>query len=154
MALAGVRGDVTQDKVAGLLQERRPGILDATDPEQVARFEARVTGAGVLVVLLVGVEPAAGLLREMAAEAIALETAAEIEYAEYPEQQTPGDTGRGHHLHQRYLELLAQLRSYIETDTASGVVGVPAPVGNFADAACFPDPADLRSHSSTWPYPC
>lgn len=140
MALVGVRGDVTQDKVRGLLQQRNPRILD-TDPGQVARFEERVIGAAVMVVLLIGEEPAPGPLRELAAEAIANETAALIEYAEYPEQQTQGDAGRGYHLHQRYLELLAQLRAYVESGTTSGVVGVPGPVGEFPPAPAYPDPA-------------
>ncbi len=149
MALDGVRGDVTQVKVAGLLQKRKPRLLTDDDPDQVARFEERVKGASVAVVLLVGEDPDAGLLRDLAAEAIAHETAAEIEYAEYPEQQTQGDVGRGYHLHQRYLELLAMLRGYIESGTTSGVVGVPAPVGSFPPARCYPDPAE-RVRPWTW----
>lgn len=147
MALVGVRGDVTQAKVAGLLQQRKPRIL-TDDPEQITRFEERVKGASVTVVLLVGENPEAGLLRDLAAEAIAHETASEIEYAEYPEQQTQGDQGRGFHLHQRYLELLAQLRAYVESGTTSGVVGVPSPVGS------FPEPArelDLNPWEA-WPW--
>ena len=148
MALVGVRAEVTQEKVAGLLQQRKPRIL-TDDPDQVIRFEERVKGAAGAVVLLVGEDPEAGLLRDLAAEAIAHETAAEIEYAEYPEQQTQGDVGRGYHLHQRYLELLAMLRGYIESGTTSGVVGVPAPVGAFPPAPCYPDPAE-RQRPWTW----
>ena len=150
MALTGVRADVDQAKVSGLLQARQPDILDAGDPEQIERFEARVRGASVTVVLLAGEDPTQGLLRDLAAEAIALETAAEIEYAEYPEQQAPGDTGRGYHLHQRYLELLDQLRAYIETGTTSGVVGVSAPVGSFPPAARDIDPNPWEA----WPWIC
>lgn len=147
MALLGVRGDVSQEKVAGLLNQRRPRILDSEDSEQVTRFEERVRGAAVTVVLLVGEEPAEGLLRDLAAEAIANKAASEIEYAEYPEQQTQGDVGRGYHLHQRYLELLAQLTAYIQSGTTSGVVGVPAPVGCFPEPLCDPlFPAEV--------YPC
>ena len=58
MALDGVRGDVTQVKVAGLLQQRKPRILTDDDPDQVARFEERVKGASVAVVLLVGASDA------------------------------------------------------------------------------------------------
>lgn len=148
MALTGVRGDVDQAKVAGLLQARRPDILDAADPAQVERFEARVRGASVTVVLLAGPDPAEGPLRDLAAEAIAAQTASEIEYAEYPEQQTQGDVGRGYHLHQIYLELLAQLRVYIETGTTSGVVGVTAPVGSFPAPARDIDPNPWEA----WPW--
>lgn len=143
MALEGVRGDVTQVRVAGLLQQRRPTILDATDPAEVAKFEAIVRGAAVTVVLLVGEDPETGLLRDLAAEAIALETASQIEYAEFPEQQVPGDQGRGFHLHERYLELLAQIRGYVESGTVSGAVGVPKPVGSFPVARAYPDPAEV-----------
>jgi hypothetical protein len=142
MALDGVRGDVTQPVVGGLLQARRPAILDATDPAEVAKFEARVVGAAVQVVLLVGTDPDAGPLRDLAVEAIATETASQIEYAEFPEQQGPGDIGRGYYLHQRYLELLALLRGYVESGTVTGVVGVPKPVGSFPAARAYPDPAE------------
>lgn len=149
MALSGVRGDVTQPVVAGLLNARRPAILDSNDPAEVAKFEARVTGAAVQVVMLVGTEPAAGPLRELAAEAIATETASQIEYAEFPEQQGPGDIGRGYYLHKRYLELLALLTGYIESGTTSGVLGVPSPVGTFPAARDYPDPAE-RERPLCW----
>lgn len=144
MALTGVRADVTQSKVAGLLQARRPDILDSDDPEQVERFEGRVSGASVSVRLLVGEDPPAGLLRDLAAEAIAAEAGSQIEYAEYPEQQSPGDTGRGYHLHQRYLELLGQLRQYVESGTTGGAVGTPGPVGSFPPPARDIDPNPLE----------
>ena len=70
MALTGVRADVDQAKVSGLLQARQPDILDAGDPEQIERFEARVRGASVTVVLLAGEDPTQGLLRDLAAEAM------------------------------------------------------------------------------------
>lgn len=116
--------DVTQSKVAGLLQQRRPEILETADPVEVAKFEARVRGAAVEVVLLTGVDPPSGPIRDMAVEAIALQTGSEIEYAEYPEQQAQGLDGRGYHLHQRYLELLARLNEII-----ADLGGVPADGG-------------------------
>lgn len=139
MALEGMLSEVTQAKVRGLLDERDPIILDTEIPEEVERFEARVQGAAVQVLLLTGTNPPAGPIRDLAVEAIALQTGSEIEYATYPEQQAAGDTGRGYHLHQRYLELLGDLRRIIERgggipdDGGSGgpVLTSPHPLGTF-----------------------
>ncbi|BBH17498.1 hypothetical protein Back2_17850 [Nocardioides baekrokdamisoli] len=138
--------DITQTKVAGLLEEREPAILTSTDSDEIARFQARVLGASVYVRVLTGGDPPAGPIRDLAVEAIAVQTASEIEYAEYPEQQAPGDPGRGYHLHQRYLELLGQLTNLIKnlggipTDGgANGVNITPRPRGNFPPAECYPD---------------
>lgn len=111
--------DVTSAKVAGLLQERQPTILDDTD-EARARFAARLRGAAVEVLGLVGGNPPAGITRDLAAEAIAFQVASEIEFAEFPEQQAPGDDGRGGYLHERYVELLKRLKEIL--DDNDGVV--------------------------------
>lgn len=137
MALTGLLGDVTRDRVAALLHQRRPEILDTAVPEHLARYEARVRGASVEVVLITGEDPAPGPMRDLAVEAVALETASQTEYAEYPEQQTPGDTGRGWHLHQRYLELLSRLRS--NSSTGSGL-----PRARFPGSSTYPDPVLVR----------
>ena len=156
MALTGLLSDVTTSKVAGLLEAREPAILEGQDPDEVGAFEDRVRGAGVDVMMLLGTaEIPDGPFRELALEAIALQTASEIEYAEYPEQQAPGDIGRGYHLHQLYLEKLAQLRAIV---AANG--GVPAdggaggitttstlPRGRFPDASEYPDPVDRPRRS-------
>lgn len=135
-------GEVTQTKVAGLLQQRRPAILETDNVEELAKFEARVRGAAVEVVLLTGLDPVEGPIRDLAVEAIALQTGSEIEYAEFPEQQVPGDVGRGYHLHQRYLELLARLRAII--DAAGGQVPDDGGAGGVTTArsplGCFPEP--------------
>lgn len=114
-------GEVSQTKVAGLLQQRRPAILDTENVDELAKFEARVRGAAVEVVLLTGADPDGGPIRDLAIEAIAMQTASEIEYSEYPEQQVAGDVGRGYHLHQRYLELLALLRGELADGAADGL---------------------------------
>lgn len=137
--LAPLLAEVTQTRVAGLLQRRQPAILKSEDPEQVARFEDRVRGAAVEVVLLTGPDPAVGPIRDLAVEVIAQQTGSGIEYAEFPEQQAPGDSGRGYYLHQRYLELLARLREIItgaggQVPDDGGTGGVPAaraPLGSF-----------------------
>ena len=123
MALEGILGDVTTEKVAGLLQQRQPEIFDPEDPDQVNRLEARIRGAAVEVLLLTGANPPAGPVRDLAAEAIALQTASEIEYAEFPEQQVAGDHGRGYHLHQRYLELLARLQEHTASTVSTHLAG-------------------------------
>lgn len=141
--LSGLLADVTREKVAGLLEQRQPDIITSDDPADIARFEARVTGAGVEVIFIVGADRPASPLRTLAVEAIALQTASEIEYAEFPEQQAPGDEGRGYHLHQRYLELLAQLRQWVSAGGGDGGMsgGGLAPSGSFP--AADPAPVDL-----------
>jgi hypothetical protein len=119
MALDGILGDVDQVAVAGLLQQRRPLIVEKGDPVQEERFAERVRGAAVLVLPLTGPDPAPGPVRQLALEAIALETGSAIEYAEFPEQQGQGLSGRGYFLHQRFLELIANLTSMV---TLAGVV--------------------------------
>lgn len=120
MALPGMLAEVTQTRVKGLLMQRQPEILDATITAQVPIYEARVRGAAVEVVLLTGINPPAGPIRDLAVEAIACQTASEIEEAEYPEQQAQGDISRGSHLHQRYLELLRRLTELL--DDLGGVI--------------------------------
>lgn len=116
--------DVTQTRVAGLLQRRRPNILDVEDQEQVARFQDRVRGAAVEVVLVIGTDPAPGAMRDLALETIACQVASSIEYAEWPEQQGPEREGRGYYLHQRYLELLTRLGSPTSSASAEFVGSV------------------------------
>lgn len=139
--LAPLLAEVTQTRVAGLLQRRQPAILESDDTEQEARFQDRVRGAAVEVVLLTGPDPTEGPIRDLAVEVIALQAASSIEYAEYPEQQAPGDTGRGYHLHQRYLELLARLREIIvgaggqvpDDGGTGGVSTSRVPLGSFPE---------------------
>lgn len=138
--------DVTQERIKALLKERQPAILDSGDAEQLALFEAQVRGAAVEVVLLTGDSPDAGPIRELAVTAIAYQAGSEIEYASYPEQQAPGDIGRGYHLHQRYLELLAKLTRLTGGGITTPTAGVGSPQGSFPPPECEIDPA-LRE----WP---
>lgn len=147
MTLEGMLGEVTRLKVAGLLEERPPRIVESNNPADVARFEARVTGAAAAVVLLVGSDPVAGPIRDMAVECITLQTASEIEYAEFPEQNAPGDTNRGYHLHQLYLEQLSALRKVLENlggvppdGGTGGVITTSKPKGRFPAPSPYPDP--------------
>jgi len=148
MALSGLLGDVTRESVAEKLHQRQPKILTSTDPEQLARFEARVTSASFAVRTLVGSDPPAGTIRDLAADTIALETASATEYADYPEQQVQGQDGRGYFLHQQYLERLALLTQILAD--AGGVVppdGEPVPTvaglphATMPDHLPYPDPA-------------
>lgn len=151
MPLTGLLGDVTRESVAEKLHQRRPAILHSDVPEQLARFEQRVRGASLAVRILIGSDPPAGTIRDLGAEAIALETASATEYAEYPEQQVQGADGRGYFLHQRYLEQLALLERIIAD--AGGVVppdGEPIPTvagrptARFPAALPYPDPVQVR----------
>jgi hypothetical protein len=127
MALEGLAAGVTKPMVAKLLLGRAPDLLD--EDVQDERFEEWVRGVSAKVVPTAGTNPAPGFRRDIALEAISYEVASEIEYSLFPEQQAPGDVGRGYHLHQKYLELIAQLAS-IPTDEP-GVIAGPGPVGSF-----------------------
>lgn len=148
--------DVTRDKVKGLLLQRQPEILESDVPDQLVLFLERVGGAATSVVLLTGSDPFPGPIRNLAAEAIAYETASVIEYADYPEQQGPGLDGRGYYLHQQYLEKLAELRAVIAAlggtippDGGEGGVSLsPSPVGCFPQALPYPDPVEVPR--GTW----
>lgn len=152
MALSGLLGDVTRVKVAELLHQRQPRILHSDVPEQLARFEERVKQAGIEVRIVVGDNPPAGSIRDLAAIAIALEAASQTEYADYPEQQVQGEDGRGYFLHQQYLERLATLRMIVAN--AGGVVpadgepvrpttaGLPRSRGPLP--GIYPDPVQVR----------
>lgn len=149
MPLQGMLAEVTQAKVKGLLEKRSPDLVE--DPETVARFEALVSSAAVEVVLLAGVNPPGVRVRGLAVEAIAYQTASEIEYAVYPDQQVTGDLGRGAYLHRRYLELLARLEKIIEGNGGrvpgdDGPVVAPTgkPRGRFPAPMEYPDPSGVR----------
>lgn len=155
MALVGVLGDVTQETVRGSLLERNPELLDSAVPRLVVAFEQLVTLAGAEVRIVVGPNPPAGPIRELAALAIATETASLIEYAEYPEQQLQGGDGRGYFLHQKYLELLGSLRAWVAAHGGTvpddgGVAPAPLqglPRARFQGPTPYPDPAIVRGVS-------
>lgn len=150
MALPGMLAEVTEARVKGLLLERQPDLLDPENPAEVARFEALVKGAAVEVVLLVGPNPPAGPIRDLAVTAVVYQTASEIEGAEYPEQQVQGDLSRAERLHQRYLELLRRLTEILDElggtipdDGGSGGIHPPpngVPRGRSPRALGWPDP--------------
>lgn len=120
MALTGILAEITQARVKGHLLERDPAVITSTEPGDVAAFETLVRSAAAQVTVLTGDNPPVGRVRNLAVEAIAVQTAAEIEYATFPEQQAAGLDGRGYHLHQRYLELLNELRRIM--DAHGGIV--------------------------------
>lgn len=153
MALTGILGDVTRSRISGVLYEREPELLDSDAPSEVQAFEALVRGAAISVVLLTGADPPAGSIRDLAVEAIVLETGSAIEYAVVPEQQEQGQDGRGYYLHQRYLEKLAELRAIIGAlpggvippdgePVRSAVIGLPA--ARMPAALPYPDPVLVR----------
>ncbi len=151
MALDGMLDEIDETKIKGLLLRREdPMVFEETDV-----FEARVRGAAVEVVLLTGDDPDDLAIRALAVEAIAVQTASAIEYAEFPEQQAQGDTGRGYHLHQRYLELLQRLQSLVDAghgpDDGEALPTTPAPVGSFPPAyrPIF-DPAVPEPYQEPW----
>lgn len=152
MALTGMLAEVTADRLKGPLQQRTPELVESDVPEHLVRLEGLVRGASVRVVLLTGPDPVPGAFRDLAVEAIVLETASRIEYAEFPEQQTPGDEGRGWHLHQQYLELLGEIRAIVDsnggTPPSDGGAG-PAiagglPRATFPAPMAYPDPIQVR----------
>lgn len=111
MPLTGLAAEVAKPMVGVLLLERDPDILDRTvgnPPEPV--FDIYVRQAAAEVVAIVGTR-VKGDARELALQCIAYGAGSAIEYAEFPEQQTAGDTGRGWYLHKRFTELKEQLRT-------------------------------------------
>jgi hypothetical protein len=155
MALTGILGDITRERVSGVLYEREPELLTSDAPVEVGAYEALVRGAGISVILLTGPDPPAGSIRDLAVEAITLETGSSIEYAVYPEQQVQGEDGRGFYLHQRYLEKLAELRAIMAA--AGGVVppdgeplptaGMGLPRARMPEPLPYPDPVLVRGVS-------
>ncbi|SDC46067.1 hypothetical protein [Nocardioides lianchengensis] len=127
MALTGLAAHVTKESIAKLLLGRSPDLLDEDVPED--RLDEWVRGVAAKVVPYVGTNPPEGAPRDIALDAIAYEVASEIEYSLFPEQQEQGNIGRGYHLHQKYLEMLAQLGTF--PTEGPGVIPGPGPVGSF-----------------------
>lgn len=147
MALQELLADVTVPMIRSHLLERPLEILE-TDPPN-ADLEARIAGAAVEVLLITGPDPQSARVRALAVEAIAVQTASELEYTAFPEQQAPGDTGRGYLLHQRYLELLKRLQSLADSGSIPGTETPPSvarPVASFPPPQPMPDP----SLAETW----
>ncbi|HXH77312.1 hypothetical protein [Nocardioides sp.] len=159
MALTGILEEVTRPRLSGgHLRERQSEILDSTVAAVIAGFEELVRSSSLQVVLLTGPNPPAGPLRDLAAEIITLETASAIEYGEFPEQQVQGEDGRGYFLHQRALELLADLTrriadlgGVIPADGGSaGVSPGLSPLGSFPPALPYPDLVDDTPRTVWW----
>src|SRR5690606_26690182 len=109
-----------------LLLERDPDILDKTmegpeDPEPVFDVYVRQVAAEVVAIVGTGVK---GDARELALQCIAYGVGSVIEYAEFPEQQSAGDTGRGWYLHQRFKELKDMLRTIPSSGEGGAGAGI------------------------------
>lgn len=126
MALTGLAAEVTKPMVQVLLLERDPGILDKTmedpeDPQPV--FDVYVRQVTAEVVAIVGTH-VKGDARELALQCIAYGVGSVIEYAEFPEEQSAGDSGRGWYLHQRFKELKEMLRTLPSSGDGGGGTGI------------------------------
>lgn len=140
MPLTGIAASVTKADVGVLLIARDPQILDGTYGEDAAPlFDAYVNQIAAEVIPVVGSDPTAGPIRDLAVQCIAYGVGSQVEYAEFPEQQTAGNIGRGWFLKQKFTELLNTLRSM---PNGAGPGTVPAGIsrGNFPPPLPYPDP--------------
>jgi hypothetical protein len=136
MTLSGVAAEVTKGMVGVLLKERPPDILDRTygDPP-VSMFEETVRQIAAEVLPVAGPDPK-NAARDLTVQCIAYGVASNIEYAEFPEQQSAGDTGRGYFLGKRFRELLDQLTGMSKDGSGSGGVSR----ATFPPPQPYPDP--------------
>ena len=142
MALEGLAAALQKSMVGTLLIERDPGILDRTYGSPPGPlWDAYVTQIAAEVITVVGADPTAGPVRDLAVQCLAYGVASQIEYAQFPEQQTAGNVGRGWFLKQKYNELLAMLRTM-----PTGAAGVRTSVSkaSFPPARPWPDPIRER----------
>ena len=129
--LSGIAGDVDPRRVRALLVNRTPALLDPENDDHDL-FAETVAGVATEVVPLVGADPAAGELRDLAVWCITLGVAASLESGLYPEQQL-GEDARASELRIRYLGVLSDLRS---RSSAAGT----GPQGSFPAPLPWPDP--------------
>lgn len=140
MALAGFAAEVKPRSVRALLGNRDPAILKTDDPNHDL-FTETVAGVATEIVPLVGVDPPAGPVRDLAIWCLTLGVAASIETSLYPEQQL-GEDARASELRIRYLATLAELRE-------RGAVAGSGPSGSFPPALPYPDPVE-QYPARTW----
>lgn len=139
-ALTGFAAEVTPRSVRALLGNREPALLTDTDPNHDLFLET-VAGVATEIVPLVGADPAAGPVRDLAVWCLTLGVAASLETALYPEQQL-GEDARASELRIRYLSTLTELR-------ARGATAGSGPSGSFPAAPAYPDPVEYYP-ARTW----
>ena len=128
--------------VKSLLYARQSNLLDQDNVEQFPLFLELLNGVAIEVETLVGTDPA-DPIRMLAVQAVTLGTAAQIEFAAYPEQQL-GDFARANQLQGRYEALLARLKQAVADSTPDGALPptAMAPRGCFPSAHTYPDAAE------------
>ncbi len=137
MPLTGLAAEVTKANVGVLLAQRDPDLLDKTYGTPPApMFEAFVQQIAAEVIPVVGSNPT-GATRTLALQAIAYGVASNIEYAEFPEQQARGDSGRGYFLKLKFNDLMATLRGM---PSSSDAIASGVSRGSFPPASVYPDP--------------
>lgn len=129
--LSGFAAEVDPRRVRALLVNRDPALLDPAHGDHDL-FTETVAGVATEIVPIVGDDPAAGPVRDLAIWCLTLGVAASLETGLYPEQQL-GEDARARELRIRYLALLNELRS-----RAGGGVG---PRSSFPKPQAWPDPA-------------
>lgn len=123
--LTGIAAEVTKPMVGVLLAERPPDILERVyeGSPQTPMFDVFVQMIAAQVVAVVGSD-VRGDRRALAIQCIAYGVGSEVEYAEFPEQQLAGGTGRGWFLKQRFAELLETLRGMPADGNGGGAAGI------------------------------
>jgi len=116
---------VDVENVRALLVARQSDILDS----RPAVFEGFIRLASTDLLHLVGAKTVSDALRALIVTAVEYRIASEIEYAEYPEQQAPGEPGRGYFLRQRYDAIRTQIEMALR-GAFSVRIGNPSRQGN------------------------
>lgn len=138
MPLTGLAAEVTKANVGILLAERAPDLLDKTYGTPPApMFEAFVQQIAAEVIPVVGSNPT-GATRTLALQAIAYGVASNIEYSEFPEQQSQGNSGRGYYLKLKFNDLMTTLRGMPSSSSDAIASGISR--GSFPPASVYPDP--------------
>lgn len=136
-APTGLAAEVDPAAVGDLLIGREfDAAYFAHGSDEYPRLRRVVDGVALEVTAIVGHDPAAGPLRELAKWAVVVGAAAQLDAAAVPEQQ-PGSTSA---LRAQYLALLAQLRSLPGT-AGDGSAQNQGPLGTFPEPQAWPDAA-------------
>lgn len=143
---------VTPDMVSTLLANRRPDLVTRDDAQGNPMFDIMVAQACSRLDPWVGNDlsllPAA--IATLATDAAAHKTASNFEYACYPEQQGPNNTGRGWWLDQEFQKLFEDIKTMLSNVPGVGSGGgtsLPGAVrtsqarGNFCGPRRYPDRA-------------
>lgn len=112
---------VSKDAVRAQLTARQPELLDDPEGEFYGLFDYSLEGIAAEVAAVTGDLPPE-FCRALAVQAVVLGTAMSVESAMFPEQIN-GDSSRAEQLRDRYIAVLAQLKTLSPMRQRSARVG-------------------------------